>query len=101
MEKKRRFSLWYFVVATLIILAIQAVLFAPHVENLPYSDLKVLVHAGKVANLSLGPHVITGTLKKEGLEGLLPREKLGGRDAPWRAFGNVTDGLCRERRDVG
>ncbi len=76
MEKKQQFSLWYFVAALLVILAIQTFLLVPHAENISYSDFKVLLKAGKVEDLTLGERVITGTLKKEGLEGLLPKEKI-------------------------
>jgi cell division protease FtsH len=77
MEKKQQqFSIWYFVAALLVMLAIQNFLFAPHAENLSYSDFKVLLKVGKVADLSLGERVISGTLKIEGLEGLLPKEKI-------------------------
>ncbi len=76
MEKKQQFSIWYFVAALLVILAIQTFLLVPHAENLSYSDFKVLLKAGKVEDLTLGERVITGTLKKEGLEGLLPKEKI-------------------------
>ncbi|MFZ5862339.1 MAG: ATP-dependent zinc metalloprotease FtsH [Nitrospirota bacterium] len=74
--KQQQFSIWYFVVASLVIVAIQFVLFAPHIENLAYSDFKVLLRAGKVADVDLGSRVIKGTLKKEGLEGLLPQQKI-------------------------
>jgi cell division protease FtsH len=74
--RQKQFSLWYFLASILMLLAIQNLLFAPHTENLSYSDFKALLRAGKVADLSLGPRAISGTLKPEGLEGLLPKEKL-------------------------
>src|SRR3990172_3335240 len=79
MEKKQQqFSLWYFLAALLALMAIQTFLFAPHAENLSYSDFKILLRAGKVKDLTLGERVITGTFEKEGLEGLLPKEKVEG-----------------------
>jgi cell division protease FtsH len=75
-RKQQQFSLWYFLVALLVMLAIQNFLFAPHAENLSYSDFKVLLKAGKVKDLTLRERDITGTLEKEGLEGLLPKEKI-------------------------
>jgi cell division protease FtsH len=74
--KQQRFSLWYFLAALMIMLAIQNFLFAPHTENLAYSDFKALVKAGKVADLSLSERAITGRLKQEGLEKFLPKEKI-------------------------
>ncbi len=76
MEKKEQFSVWYFLIAFLLILAMQNFLFAPHPENLAYNEFKALLKAGKLDNVALGERTITGTLKPEGLEGLLPKEKL-------------------------
>ncbi len=77
MEKKQQFSIWYFLIAFLAIMAIQTFLFTPHEEDIPYSDFKKLLSAGKVTDVVIGESVITGTLRKEGLEGLLPKEKIG------------------------
>ena len=77
MEKQQhQFSLWYFLIAFLLILAMQSFLFAPRAENLAYSEFKALLQAGKVENIALGERTITGTLRPDGLEGLLPKEKL-------------------------
>ncbi|MEW6331223.1 MAG: ATP-dependent zinc metalloprotease FtsH [Pseudomonadota bacterium] len=76
MEKKEQFSLWYFLIAFLAIMAIQNFLFPPHAENLAYNEFKALLKAGKLDNVALGERAISGTLKSDGLEGLLPREKL-------------------------
>lgn len=77
MEKtQQQFSLWYFVIVFLLLLAMQSFLFAPHTENLAYNEFKVLLKAGKVDDVLIGESSITGTLKAEGLEGLLSREKL-------------------------
>ncbi len=74
--KQKRFSLWYFLAMFVVLLAIQQVLFAPHAENLAYSDFKALLKAGKVADLTVGERLIAGRLKSDGLEGLLPKEKM-------------------------
>ena len=76
MEKQQQFSAWYFLVAFLLILAMQNFLFAPHAENLAYSEFKTLLKAGKIDDVALGERAISGTFKPEGLEGLLPKEKL-------------------------
>ena len=76
MDKKQQFSLWYFVAVFVAILLFQQVLFAPHVETLAYSDFKKLIAAGKVSDVAITDQVITGTLKNEGLENLLPKEKI-------------------------
>jgi len=45
-----------------------------HVNNLPYSDFKALLKAGKISNVGLSETIITGTLLNEGLEGVLAGE---------------------------
>lgn len=74
-KKKQQFSLWYFVAASVILLAIQLLLFAPRVETVTYSEFKALLKAGKVDTLILGEREISGQVKKEGLETILSREK--------------------------
>src|SRR5207253_7048850 len=55
---------------------VQALLLAPHVENLSYSEFKSRVAKDKVSSLVIGKQVITGTLAANGLEGLLAKEKI-------------------------
>src|SRR5260370_16510491 len=74
--KQKNFTVWYFVAAAVALMLVQALVLAPHVENLSYSEFKSLVAKGKVHNVGSGKQVITGTLAAEGLEGLLPKEKL-------------------------
>lgn len=77
MEKQQQqFSLWYFLAAILLVIAMQDFLFGPHTENLAYNEFKGLLKAGKLDDVVLTERVITGTLKSEGLEGLLPAEKI-------------------------
>jgi cell division protease FtsH len=66
----------YIAVAALGLLLFQAILFAPHSENLSYSEFKTLLKKGKVSDLVLDRQTITGTLALDGLEGLLPNNKL-------------------------
>jgi len=75
MEPKQQFSIWYFLIAFLVIVALQEFVMSPtHVNNLPYSDFKALLKAGKISNVGLSETVITGTLNNEGLEGVLSGE---------------------------
>jgi cell division protease FtsH len=75
MEPKQQFSIWYFLVAFLLIVALQEFVMSPvHVNNLPYSDFKTLLKAGKISNVGLSETIISGTLLNEGLEGVLAGE---------------------------
>ena len=60
--EKQQFSVWYFLIAFLLILVMQNFLFAPHAENLAYSEFKALLKAGKLEDVTLGERAITGTL---------------------------------------
>jgi cell division protease FtsH len=75
MEKRHQFSFWYFLIAVVVIAAIQDYFSAP-VRDLAYSDFKTLVRAGKVKDVSLGEQTISGTLLSEGLESVLSRESV-------------------------
>jgi cell division protease FtsH len=74
--KKQRFSIGYFVIALIALFLLQSVLFAPHAETLSYSEFKAAARKGKVSNLVLDKQTISGTLATDGLEGLLPKERL-------------------------
>jgi len=74
--KQRRFSLWYFVAAFFVLMALENFLMGAIVETLTYSEFKTLLKAGKITEVTLTDRVITGRLKQEGLEGLLPKEKI-------------------------
>ncbi|HYL82106.1 MAG TPA: ATP-dependent zinc metalloprotease FtsH [Candidatus Acidoferrum sp.] len=76
MDKKHIASVWYFLAAFLILTAVQDYVFAPHVETLSYGEFKTLVEKGKINDLAIGAKLITGRLKREGLEGLLPKARL-------------------------
>jgi cell division protease FtsH len=74
--KQRRFSVGYTIGTIIVLLLIQSYLFAPHPETLAYSDFIRLLKAGKVSDLTLSNQTIWGTLAADGLEGLVPKEKL-------------------------
>ncbi|MBI3345004.1 MAG: ATP-dependent zinc metalloprotease FtsH [Gammaproteobacteria bacterium] len=76
MEKQQQFSLWYFLIVFLAILAMQNFLFGPHAANLAYNEFKALLKAGKIENIAIGERTISGTLKPDGLEGLLPKKQI-------------------------
>ena len=75
-QNQRRFSIWYFVAAFLVLLAIENFLMGAITENLTYNEFKGLLRAGKITEVTLTDRMITGRMKQEGLEGLLPKEKI-------------------------
>ena len=75
-QNQRRFSIWYFVAAFFVLLAIENFLMGAITENLTYNEFKALLKAGKITEVTLAEKVITGRLRQEGLDGLLPKEKV-------------------------
>jgi cell division protease FtsH len=59
---KTRFSLWYFIVAMIFISYLQHTIFSGKVETIPYGQFKQALAQGKVADLTVGPENISGTL---------------------------------------
>jgi cell division protease FtsH len=74
--KLQKVSIGYVLATVLALLLIQSVFFQPHALNLSYSEFKALARKGKVSNVVLDRQTIAGTLPADGLEGLLPAEKL-------------------------
>nr|WP_269434616.1 ATP-dependent zinc metalloprotease FtsH [Desulfosarcina alkanivorans] len=60
---KRRFNIWYFLLAVLFFSYLQPFLFSEKVETIPYSRFKQAIADGTVGKLIIGPETITGTLK--------------------------------------
>lgn len=67
MNKKVSFSIWYVFLAIWAFLLIQSFFAAINkVEEIPYSEFKAMVAAGKVAEVSITSQTIRGMLKPEG-----------------------------------
>ena len=67
MNKTTSFSLWYLLLAIMAVVLVHDFILALNkVEELPYSEFKKLVATGKVAEVSVTSHVLTGKLKPEG-----------------------------------
>ena len=60
---KAHFSIWYFLIAVLAFSYMQQYFFSGKVETIPYSQFKQYVTQGNLVSLSIGPEVISGTLK--------------------------------------
>jgi cell division protease FtsH len=56
-------TIWYLLGFMLLLVTVQAYLFAPTGQSIPYSEFKSWVRQGRVATVTVGEHTITGTLK--------------------------------------
>ena len=74
MDNRQHFSLWYFMLAVVLMLALQSIPFGRHVETLAYSDFKALLHAGKIKEVLIADEAISGTADFRGGDGVLPAE---------------------------
>ncbi|KTD10955.1 protease, ATP-dependent zinc-metallo [Legionella gratiana] len=75
-NKQRQLSLWYVLLIFWLVILFQNFFFAPHPVNIAYSDFIKLLKADKLDNVLLGETFITANLKAEGLDGLLPQDKI-------------------------
>ena len=60
---KAHFSIWYFLIAFLLVVSLQQYFSSSKVETISYSEFKQKVAEGAVGKLTIGPENITGTLK--------------------------------------
>src|SRR6185312_980348 len=67
-NKQHQFTLWYFIGAFLLLLAIQTYLANPPAATIPYSDFMALVRAGKMQNVVVGSDTIEGTANVAGAQ---------------------------------
>lgn len=64
--KKTHFTIWYFVIAFLIVLLIQNYIVSKRAEDvIPYSEFKESLRAGKIKNITITQESITGERKTE------------------------------------
>jgi len=63
---RAHFSIWYFLIAFLLITYSQQYFFAGKVETIPYSQFKQYMAEGTLGELTIGPENIKGTLKGKG-----------------------------------
>ncbi len=60
---KTHFSIWYFLIAFLLIIYAQQYFLSSKVEKIPYGQFKQSLAEGMVSKVTIGPEQITGTLK--------------------------------------
>lgn len=67
MNNKVSFSVWYVLLAMMAVVLVHDLIHTFNkVEELPYSEFKKLVADGKIAEVAVANHVLTGKLKPEG-----------------------------------
>ena len=76
MEKRLRFSLWYFVAAFALVILLHAYLVQEQVAEITYTQLKQLISAGKVTDVVIGPEYISGKLTTLDLDGILAPDQV-------------------------
>ncbi len=77
MEKwRQQFSVGYFVIAIVILIALQSFFAPSRQETIAYSKFKALVRKGLVTNLVIAEKAIHGDIKAEGIKKAIPRERL-------------------------
>src|SRR2546430_2209155 len=74
--KQKNFTAWNFAAPAVAPMLVQALLLPPHGGNPSSSGFNCRGPKGKAAKPVIARQVITGTLAADGLEGLLPKEKL-------------------------
>lgn len=76
MEKKQQqFSVWYFIVAMIVVVVIQNFLTGSQVTTISYDQFNSLLRKGMVTDVVIGEKVIRGNMKAEAAQELLPPEK--------------------------
>ncbi|HEY0843743.1 MAG TPA: ATP-dependent zinc metalloprotease FtsH [Noviherbaspirillum sp.] len=72
MDKRMQFSVWYFVLGMVILIAFQSWLEPGHQIELAYSDFKKAVAAKQVSEVTLGKDTIRGNLSADAMKQYLP-----------------------------
>jgi cell division protease FtsH len=64
--KKINFTLWYFIIAFILLISLQHYFFTRNVETITYSQFKKELAAGHISKVTIGTESINGTLTTEG-----------------------------------
>ena len=76
MEKRIRFSIWYFLASLAVLIGIQTYLLREPVSEITYAQFKQLLDAEKISDVVVGPTEVSGTFTRTDLEGVLRPEQL-------------------------
>src|SRR3989338_7223460 len=106
-KKQQQFSIWYFIVAMIALIAIQNLFITAQVETISYSQFKALARKGMVTDLVIGEQTIRGNIRPEAVREVFSAEKLkqlghdGKKPVPFHAVKVEDPGLTAELEDVG
>jgi cell division protease FtsH len=64
MERKTRFSIWYFLLVFFALLLVQNYFFMRHVQDISYSEFRKLVQEKKVDDLVISANIIRGKMRE-------------------------------------
>jgi cell division protease FtsH len=76
MKKQVQFSIWYFVIGLVLLVAIQDVLNVGHDFQLNYSDFKKALVARQVVDIVVEKENVRGSITTEGLKKVLPTDQV-------------------------
>jgi cell division protease FtsH len=76
MDRRQTFSLWYVVLAFIMLVSLQDIIGGKHTQTLSYSEFKQALAAGKIDDVVIKDGVATGRLNAEGLEKILPAARV-------------------------
>ena len=94
--KKTHFTIWYFVIAFIIILLIQNYVMTRKVEDvIPYSEFKESLRTGKIKELTITPESINGETEAE----TKVPDRPGGRPGSGEGIGNLPCEIYGEGRE--
>ena len=62
-QRKMHFSIWYFIVALLMIMWLQTFITEQQANRVSYSEFKQLIRTGKVETVTISPDIVTAILK--------------------------------------
>jgi cell division protease FtsH len=75
-EKKTHFSIWYFVLAMIILMAFQTYFLADQVGQIPYNEFKKLLKSNKLSDIVIYEDLISGKVRASEIEGLVSSETI-------------------------
>jgi cell division protease FtsH len=75
-SQQEQFSIWYFLITLVMLMAMQYFFLGSQVERIPYSQFKSLIKNGLVTDLVIEQSAIRGNIKPEGMKQVFSEEKL-------------------------